>query len=1218
MLSTIILFTIGLFLSALLCLAKTKNFVLQRAKNGDVEAMIMLAEGFEHFHYARLADGITYKYTNSSKVIPEIREMQFRHNKDLNCDVWYRRADKKGHKDALFCLARFYNRIQKQELALPLYKEAAGKGHSGAQYELALLSLAHPADMSDYEIYEPMKNAAEGGHIEAQYKLARMYLFGDWVPYLDLQEARKWFKKAAAGGHKQAGLEGYIAELVNSAEEGKDISEVLNRIGQPGSHDYFDAIAKGIILAESSSYLKAEQSLQELFFNQTIGKYLPMEVQGVSELEKLNWQATALQDPQAFFDLGQCHYHGIGLSRNLFEAYRHYQIAAELGHPQAAFELGDCLWFKEGTAVDEAAAQKWYKAAAELGSEDARQALEAIRIREKSRIFELNDYFNPRRIDIQAAELNKLIKQAKAKDQQARFELAVRYYHGYGVPKDPKESYYWLEQTDKESVPLAYYFRSKHFSKTECSKETDLILALYSLENIDKKDPDNAEAWYQLGKLYAECYNDQEDSPEIQKAIDYLTKAAKMGHPGAQYLLYLYFGSGMYMYGNIDNPEAWLKEAAKNGDLEALAEYSDEFPNQKDRLFYCQQAAERGHAKAQLQMIGLLFDNQDYAAVDRWLKIMSYAKGEKKPMQNYFSGYHSGGRKGVLLMEYLFPSVSNSSDPPLDVYKWLRRMAEIMKEAAQKVQDFDERNLWLRSNSDHVAALFEQGYALETGSGVEQNHAQAYELYRQAGALGHPEALFRLGVMFYLDLAVKMDEKKAHALWRVAADKGHKVAGLCCQVYESHHHTKDSPEHNYSDLEGLMAYLDVDTANAGEPDILEGFDYEWDSFEEDYEDEEADEDGVVAEIIDRLEFEHVWDDDNDDQRHGFVDLELIDLDDDLPLTAAEKDWAHTLQEVRNVMAVCQAFQEANNGNEEALKEIGAYYASFNTALGEAADEDGIEDLDVLLTQYNTGNLMIRVMTEHCKRIGGLKAACQMAESWYIPAAIGDSIEARRALGEMYIKAEYVPRDTEKAFRWKYRCLGFDDPGVCTRLGDELYNSPVQYGTEIFVTSPRRKPDEFYQLPGMYYLPRQAMNWYQKAADKGDAYAQYAIGRMYHFGLEEGLDIKAAFAWYLKSAEQKFAPVEYKLAKLYRQGIGCEKDEAVALTWLQKSADHGYPFALYLLSKRYEEGDGVEADQEKAQKYLEMAYKACKKKTRQDLDKFISDYESRKRKPFPER
>ena len=548
MFSAIILFTLGLCLSALLCLAKTEEEVLQnvlqKAKNGDLKAMIILAEAFEHRYYDRFSDCLTHKYTNDSKILPGIGGMLRKGNEIPHCDEWYRKADKKGHKDALFCLARFYSRIEKQELALPLYQEAAEKGHSGAQYELALHNLAHSADFGDDDIYESMKKAAEGGHIEAQYKLARMYLFGDWVPFSDLQEARKWFKKAAAGGHEQAALEGCIAELVNSAEEGKDITEALNRIGQPGSHDYFDAIAKGIIVAESSSYLKAEQILQELFFNQTIGKYLPSEVQGFSELEKLNWQATALQDPQAYFRLGQCHYHGIGLSRNLFEAFRHYQIAAELGHPQATFELADCLWFAEGTAVDEAAAQKWYKAAAELGSEDARQALEAIRIREKSRIFELNDYSNPRRIDIQAAELNKLIKQAKAKDQLARFELAVRYYHGYGVPKDTKESYYWLGQIDKESVPLAYYFHSKHFCKTESSKQTDLIMVLYALENVDRRDPDNAEAWYQLGKFCAESYLDIEDGPEIEKIIEYLTKAAKLGHPGAQYLLYLYFGSG--------------------------------------------------------------------------------------------------------------------------------------------------------------------------------------------------------------------------------------------------------------------------------------------------------------------------------------------------------------------------------------------------------------------------------------------------------------------------------------------------------------------------------------------------------------------------------------------------------------------------------------------------------------------------------------------------
>lgn len=132
MFSAIILITMGLCLSALLCLAKTEEEVLQnvlqKAKNGDIKAMIMLAEAFEHRYYDRFSDCLTYKYTNDSKILPGIGGMLHKGNEIPHCDEWYKKADKKGHKDALFCLARFYSRIEKQELPFLYTKRRQKRG----------------------------------------------------------------------------------------------------------------------------------------------------------------------------------------------------------------------------------------------------------------------------------------------------------------------------------------------------------------------------------------------------------------------------------------------------------------------------------------------------------------------------------------------------------------------------------------------------------------------------------------------------------------------------------------------------------------------------------------------------------------------------------------------------------------------------------------------------------------------------------------------------------------------------------------------------------------------------------------------------------------------------------------------------------------------------------------------------------------------------------
>ena len=108
---------------------------------------------------------------------------------------------------------------------------------------------------------------------------------------------------------------------------------------------------------------------------------------------------------------------------------------------------------------------------------------------------------------------------------------------------------------------------------------------------------------------------------------------------------------------------------------------------------------------------------------------------------------------------------------------------------------------------------------------------------------------------------------------------------------------------------------------------------------------------------------------------------------------------------------------------------------------------------------------------------------------------------------------------------------------------------------------------------------------QKAA-QGDAEAQWLTGRFYDLGLY-GHEKNAAEAlqWYRKAAEQGNASAQLDLGICYSKGKGLEKDFAVAVKWFRKSAEQGNPTAQSNLARHYAIGEGVEGNMLEAAKWL---------------------------------
>ena len=105
----------------------------------------------------------------------------------------------------------------------------------------------------------------------------------------------------------------------------------------------------------------------------------------------------------------------------------------------------------------------------------------------------------------------------------------------------------------------------------------------------------------------------------------------------------------------------------------------------------------------------------------------------------------------------------------------------------------------------------------------------------------------------------------------------------------------------------------------------------------------------------------------------------------------------------------------------------------------------------------------------------------------------------------------------------------------------------------------------------------AVKQYRPLAERGDAEAQYRIGRMYEFGKGYPKDQAQGIAWIRKAAAQNHADAQQELGVIYATGDGVKQDDVQAVAWFRRAATQGDPTAQYNLGLLYAKGQGVEKD-----------------------------------------
>jgi len=169
--------------------------------------------------------------------------------------------------------------------------------------------------------------------------------------------------------------------------------------------------------------------------------------------------------------------------------------------------------------------------------------------------------------------------------------------------------------------------------------------------------------------------------------------------------------------------------------------------------------------------------------------------------------------------------------------------------------------------------------------------------------------------------------------------------------------------------------------------------------------------------------------------------------------------------------------------------------------------------------------------------------------------------------------------------------------------DAMSQGMAHYNKEEYVEAAQwfRKAAEQGQAQAQYHLGhmhdsgkgitednQQAVQWYRKAAEQGHAQAQLQLGGMYQRGAGVTQDKSEAIKWYRKAAEQGYAQAQDLLGMLYQLGVGVSQDDQQAVEWYHKAAVQEYAKAQYHLGQSYYNAKGVTKDEQEAIKWLSKA------------------------------
>jgi TPR repeat protein len=226
---------------------------------------------------------------------------------------------------------------------------------------------------------------------------------------------------------------------------------------------------------------------------------------------------------------------------------------------------------------------------------------------------------------------------------------------------------------------------------------------------------------------------------------------------------------------------------------------------------------------------------------------------------------------------------------------------------------------------------------------------------------------------------------------------------------------------------------------------------------------------------------------------------------------------------------------------------------------------------------------------------GVPKSEDRAVEWFRRAATKGDLASAHNLGVIHERASGVLRDRGEALKW-YRFAaerGFARSQA--NLGQLLLEKKdAEARLWIEKAAAQKEPRGLYLL-GMLHLEAgedaQAAGLLREAAEGKDRDARYRLGLLYGAGRGVEKDDTLGMQWVRRAAEQGQAQAQYFMAAAYSRGLyGLKRDDITAADWLRRSARQGNVDAQYALANAYADGRGVAYDPNEALGWIQLAAK----------------------------
>ncbi len=337
------------------------------------------------------------------------------------------------------------------------------------------------------------------------------------------------------------------------------------------------------------------------------------------------------------------------------------------------------------------------------------------------------------------SDLNNLLTQANAGDNNAQYELGLVYQSGRGAPQDKVLAQRWFTS----------------------AAEAGNVYALYAL---------------------ALLLREQGGESNLQHSVQMQEKAALAGYPAAQYGLGLLYANGQYVRRDFHKARHWLEQAQQRGNMLAqlaLRGLPDQQPPQQiqSRPPAVVQAPAPGREQLQVQRPQPVIQPQAPVAVtEPSLAALPAGKaGSRGPARTA-----QPRQSSVNKQDQRFSTEGLSAEQLLTAAQQGDKYAQLMLGALYEdgkggvEQSYQTALHWYlkAARQDYPKAQHNLALLYEDGRGIKQDYRQAAIWYEKAASAGFSESQNNLAVLYLLGKGVGKDRAYAEQLLHQAAAEG--------------------------------------------------------------------------------------------------------------------------------------------------------------------------------------------------------------------------------------------------------------------------------------------------------------------------------------------------------------------------------------------------------------------------------------------------------------